>query len=723
MPLLTRPDLRSLASLAVAGSLAAMAAPAAAAPPVDLGGATIKLTLELPDEDGEFAPREELDNIQFMNLANCTCGDAEQAKFAVEFQLENPPGQLENENVEVYAGTSCDSDDITDRRELCIAQDGFADLDELRGPEDILISVHDLVQTTAGSCNQAEESRWVYAIIDENNDGIGKEDYTNKLEILTDTQPPPAPDNLDASGAENGIRVSWELPSRSEDIWYYQLLCARADGSVDPADGLPRVDKQYLTGVDVCGIDDGSTCPIPLDQVVEEPDDDDGGDDGGDDGTGRADAGEGSADASGLTALGDPPDAGPAADAGGDAGGGGDAGTGECADLPGGLETLDPAFLCGEEASPSATSLRASGLQNGVPYHVVLVVVDRSRNPLAIDLGEQTPRLVKDFWEDYKESGGGARGGCSAGQAGLGGGIAVALALILGSVLRRGSRRRRGAGIGGGAVILALALSPRLASAQPWWESYEEPVQEEVGPALPHWNLEIKLGPYVPDVDSEFNLSGDEVGPFELMYGDGPFLMNQITLDRYFLYPMGQLGLSVTGGFMTRSANAYELDADGDVVINEENGRPERSVGDTTTFRLFPASIGAVYRFTELDDRWRIPVVPFGRAGLSYYYWWVSKPGGGVAETPTGDCPDTEADDCEGDRARGGSFGWQATAGLAIRAERIDPDAEVSLRTELGIEHAGLVFEFTYAKVDGFGSGDKLAVGDATFFGGINFEF
>ena len=88
---------------------------------------------------------------------------------------------------------------------------------------------------------------------------------------------------------------------------------------------------------------------------------------------------------------------------------------------------------------------------------------------------------------------------------------------------------------------------------------------------------------------------------------------------------------------------------------------------------------------------------------------------------PTTDCPDLE--DCTGDRALGASWGWQASAGLAFRLERIDRDAEVALRTELGIEHAGLVFEGTWANVDGFGSEKKLSVGDATWFGGINFEF
>jgi hypothetical protein len=335
--------------------------------------------------------------------------------------------------------------------------------------------------------------------------------------------------------------------------------------------------------------------------------------------------------------------------------------------------------------------------------------VDHAGNPTAIDLGEATPEPATDFWEDYKASGGRAKGGCSAGQAGLGGALGLVAAMAFGFGLRSARRRRsrRGAGggsigpgsIAGGTAILLLALSPRIAAAQPWWEGYEDPVQEQAGPTVPHWGLELKLGPYVPDVDSEFD---ESPGPFERMFGDGPFLMSQITLDRYLLYPMGQLGVSLSLGFMTRSANAFKM------AVGDEP--PDRSVGDTTTFRLFPASVGVVYRYTQLDDQLRIPIIPYGRAGLSYYYWWITKPSGDVAVV-------------DGDKGRGGSLGWQATGGLAVRIERIDPDAEVSLRSELGIEHAGLVAEFTYAKVDGFGSSEKLKVGDATWFGGINFEF
>jgi hypothetical protein len=204
------------------------------------------------------------------------------------------------------------------------------------------------------------------------------------------------------------------------------------------------------------------------------------------------------------------------------------------------------------------------------------------------------------------------------------------------------------------------------------------------------------------------------------MFGDGPFLMSGMTLDRYFLYPAGQLGVTGSIGFLTKSARAFQVDDGGNLVTNED-GVPIRAEGDKNKFRLIPVSLGVVYRYTQLDDRFHALVVPYGRLGLSYYYWWVTAPSGDIAEVPTADCPDL--DGCEGNRARGGSLGWQASGGLALRLERIDPDTEVALRTELGIEHAGFLVEVTYAVVDGFGSDKKLSLGDTTWFGGINFEF
>ena len=691
MPLLPRPHLRSLVPSVLAGALAlSIARPAAAQ--VDLGGSTIEMQLQLPDGDGGFEDViNEVSILEYMNLANCSCGDA--TPFQVEFTLEPPTANVPSadEEVDIWVGTSCAADTLQEQRELCFLEGNIPEVDELRQVPTLPISVRHLVGPTGSSpeCERSDErDRSVYAIVDPGDNGFDEaDDYQNSLTIKADTDPPPEPSGIVARGSEGGVTIDFEPPtSRESDIRYYQVLCARVD---DPGNttGFGDFEQHYWTSQQACGSDADGVCPRApggTSRIVG----------GGD--AGVPDAGDGS-------------DAG----SGGDAGSSGEVPTGECVTgMPGGLDTLDRVHLCGE-AEGTAGSVGAKGLENGVAYRLVLLVIDEARNVTAIDAGEATPRPVRDFWEDYKDRGGQASSGCSAAQAGLGGGLALALALGAGMLFRLGGRRRRGGRGGpgaaaGGALLLVIALGPRMSDAQPWWEDYDQPVQEQVGPEPPQWGLELKIAPYFPDVDSEFG--ADDVGPFELMFGDGPFLMSGFTLDRYLLHPMGQLGVSLSAGFLSRSANAYEVDADGNVIINEESGRPERAVGDTTTFRLWPTSLGVVYRYTQIDDELGIPIVPYGRAGLSYYSWWVSKPSGGVAVV-------------DGDKGRGGSLGWQATGGLAIRAERIDPDAEVSLRNELGIDHAGLVFEFTYAKVDGFGTDTKLSVGDATFFGGINFEF
>jgi hypothetical protein len=168
--------------------------------------------------------------------------------------------------------------------------------------------------------------------------------------------------------------------------------------------------------------------------------------------------------------------------------------------------------------------------------------------------------------------------------------------------------------------------------------------------------------------------------------------------------------VSVGLGFLTKGADAFQVDSATGGIAMDENGQPIRVDGETTHFRMIPTHLSAIYRLTALDDRWRVPLVPYGRLGLSYYLWWITRPDGSISEA-------------DGEEARGGSLGWQGSVGLAIRAERLDPDAGVNLRNELGIEHAGFFAELTFADVDGFGAGDKLSLGDLTWFGGINFEF
>jgi hypothetical protein len=207
-------------------------------------------------------------------------------------------------------------------------------------------------------------------------------------------------------------------------------------------------------------------------------------------------------------------------------------------------------------------------------------------------------------------------------------------------------------------------------------------------------------------VDREF--SGD-VQPFRRMFGKGPFFMSQIELDRFLFRFHGDLGVGLTVGFLRTSAHAFVDDGTGNPELNP-NGKPIRTDADRTGFRLVPTAVSAVYRYTGLDDAFGVPLVPYAKAGLAYYLWWITEPDGSIATV-------------EGDRARGASLGYQAAVGLAVRAERLDPSAEISLRNELGIAHAGFFGELSLARVDGFGAADKLSVGDLTWLAGIHFEF
>jgi hypothetical protein len=710
----------------------------------DLEGATIVIELELPDENGEnFKITQDPIKIkEYFGLAHCLCTDIE---FGIKFSLADSPGSfMESEQVDIWLGKTCDSmpADISVRNEGCESPQTFDDIEDLISPRYSRYPVHTLLAPNSLVCPEDTGTAKVWAIIDQGTDGIDGEDYVaTPYEIPFDMKPPPAPLEITPSGAEKAIQIKWELPSRSEEIEDFQVLCARADGTVSEDDGFPgSLKPKYLTTRDVCQNNTDLVRPV--------------GADGND-----------------------------------------------IANLPVSLGELSALTLCAETGK-TQTGVRVEGLENDVPYRLVLLTIDAYRNVTATDLGEHTPAPVEDAWEYYQNQGGHAEGGyCFVATATYGNydhpfvrvlrdfrddtlahtgwgrdfiawyydkspalaafisrhesarfvsylllapvvaaaaiweytGVLGKLVLLLGFALllrrryARNSRepqsserpwRPRRAVVVGLSCVLLGALGA-TAHAQPYWDELNEAVEEDS--RISHWNFEVKIGPYFPDVDSEFD-SGE--GPFKEMFGTSANLMTVLVLDRFFLFPSGQLGVSASMGFNKQYAQAFALDDMGNVLRNGD-GTAERSSGDRTKFRLFPTSIGAVYRFTRLDEEFNIPVIPYGRASLAYYLWYFSDPSGEVSEAPTDSCMDPGApgSTCTGNRARGGTLGYQASIGIAVRAERLDPTAEVSLRTQMGIEHAGFFVELQAAQVDGFGSDTKLSVGDTTWFGGINFEF
>jgi hypothetical protein len=202
------------------------------------------------------------------------------------------------------------------------------------------------------------------------------------------------------------------------------------------------------------------------------------------------------------------------------------------------------------------------------------------------------------------------------------------------------------------------------------------------------------------------------MGPYRYMFG-GYNIMPMIDVDRVLWKRFGQLGAGLSVGYMGKTAKAFQT-----TPYSGTTDLFPRSPGDETSFRLIPLVVSAVYRFTYADDEYGIPFVPYARAGIGYYIWWVSAPDGNFAVV----CKNGGMPPCDENKAAGASLGFVGSIGLSIRAERVDAAAARSMR-ESGIQHAGFYGELSYGKVDGFGSQTKLSVGDTTWFAGAEFEF
>jgi hypothetical protein len=287
------------------------------------------------------------------------------------------------------------------------------------------------------------------------------------------------------------------------------------------------------------------------------------------------------------------------------------------------------------------------------------------------------------------------------------------LALLCAWRLRRRRRGSLRAGLGprlawaAGVATLFLLLGAGSATAQVVLGADGSLATETRVEPRSSGVFEIKLGPYHPDVDSETGLGPKK--PYETMFGNDDSLAVQLELDRFFLYPAGQLGIAIMAGYTRDSAKAF--------AENPATGQPDyttRAEGNDTTFHLVPTALSAVYRFTYLADKTHIPLVPYAKFGLSYYVWWITKGDGSVTDMEVNGKPDNEA--------AGGTLGWQGTVGLSFRADALDPAASKNQETEWGIDHTGFFAEVTKAKVNGLME-RKLNVGDTTWFAGVNFEF
>jgi hypothetical protein len=716
----------------------------------------------------------------YFNLAHCNCArvnpDDTTSSGAFKYLVQTSGDPAASGAPAIFvAGTTCE--DPTHRSDgatpgtasiTCSAtSDPLATIDDVenrlfaQGGTVLGFNLYRIVNPTSTSdtpCQQVDSvSNQLYILASTARDG--KYEFATSTSVGTvsstttsnnaggiDTDPPPFPDvsSIRATGGDGAIHLTWTAPTdRPTDITHYQALCANVDGSPVGGGGTP----QYVTTASVCGAEGGADAALAAIPIAGTTD----GMDAGDTAVSAPTGAFGNLEQQFIC-------------------GSADAGTSNSLDITGLVNgahyqvILLSTDLHGNYTGGYLTSTvtpvpstdfwedlhdRGSHAEGGLCLLAETYGDDSSLTGALRAFRDDTLAvsragrwLARAYYASFGKLGGYVHGSLAL-RAVSGVALAplVAIALLwhsiglisllalLGVVLlwctRRAWRRQLAlAGLGpqrasrlvrlalatAVATVVVLAAGPAHAGGnQPYWEDADQitdnNAQDEPGQVA--WRVGFRIGPYTPAIDDQ--IGGSKPGPFEQMFGKQQHMLVMLDVDRVLWSGFGQLGVGLSLGYWQKTASAF---AENTSQTDSDRAR----AADRNAFRLIPTALSAVYRFTWLDDEYGVPIVPYARAGLAYYLWWISVNNGDFAKI----C-DSTGQMC-GNKAYGASLGVQGSIGLAVRAERIDASAAMSMR-ESGIQHAGIYGELSVAKVDGFGSDKKLSVGDATWFAGVEFEF
>jgi hypothetical protein len=231
--------------------------------------------------------------------------------------------------------------------------------------------------------------------------------------------------------------------------------------------------------------------------------------------------------------------------------------------------------------------------------------------------------------------------------------------------------------------------------------------------------LELRFSPWQPDVDSEFgNVPGG--GPFLRYFGeascgtDGRLrvcdrVLPALEFDWQALriHPIGTLGLGVSLGYSSLSANA---------PLTSSPGVSEQS----SSLNVLPAYAVGVLRLDVLARRTVIPLVFYGKAGVAGTYWWITS--GDQLARRNAQSPTRSGEIIMGTEgaATGFSYAWQLAAGVMFRLDWLEPQAQRSWDVSMGVNHSYLFAEYMLVR-----DWDRaqLRLGSNTWTFGAAFEF
>ncbi len=244
-----------------------------------------------------------------------------------------------------------------------------------------------------------------------------------------------------------------------------------------------------------------------------------------------------------------------------------------------------------------------------------------------------------------------------------------------------------------GVAAFALSLVPRAAHAQVAELSQEQPKSFR---SPQNFALELRFGPYKPNIDEEAGLKSGGPGPYQRAFGTMPRLMVAVEFDWQALrIPyIGSLGPGLGVGYTSMGATVTTLSG--------------RESGDETSLEIYPLWGVGVLR---IDTLWRnlgIPLVPYGKFGIAAAPWRASNSGGTAS-----------ANNVSG---KGTTWGTQLAGGLMFALDAIDPGAARNMDNMLGINGTYLFAEFYSLGLSGIGQDKPLLVGAQSWTAGFAFE-
>ena len=507
---------------------------------------------------------------------------------------------------------------------------------------------------TGDLCNREENKNlwiWIDSLTDSSDFTVITDGSTA---VALDGAGPPAPSGVEVVGGNDALAVSWPEIAKLADFQGYQVLCARG-GRYAPFPGVFK--PGFESSVTACPAGSSSSALTADDTSVAVQ-----------------------------------------------------AATQTTTNIPLDLAALNTDFLCSDLLT-SGHDTRIFRLENGVPYVVGVVSVDLRKNASPItQVAIQTPTPTRDFYAGYRADGGDAEGGFCALAGGAPGGpattatraartpwlLAAAGLALIGLGRRRHRRPRDGA-----ALVLVVATGCLLAGRDAHAQVISRP--NESFRSAKHFALELRFGPYSPDIDAEF---GGAKTPHQDYFGSGRRLMTQVELDYQFITEFGSAAIGGSVGYYRERAKAF-LDQGPTVT-------PSIRSGDQTQLSLYPFALLGVYRADQLYRNLGIPLVPYGKLGLSYTIWSVYD---GNDEVADGDSVGKTG------RGRGGTLGWQMAAGLSLSLDFIDPGSARELDSDTGVNHTYVFVEWDKYAISGLGQSGKLNLGDTTWTAGLMFEF